>query len=188
VFDGGAARLPGPAPPLSLTGPTAHVYAFAAKAVTKRMLHSLGGFYPYFEALEPRDDFSGGFSRLSRHLAEAVDETAVVEARRRHFAALTRLLDGASFVFDALPAGVCPLFLPLRVSGRDELMRQLRRAGVETFRFGAVPHALLPPVAAREAAALRDEILCLPVHQDLSDAQVARIGSLVRDSLVSPAR
>ena len=59
----------------------------------------------------------------------------------------------------------------------------LQGRGVETFRFGAAPHPRLDADMRLETASLRDNILCLPVHQQLTRRDVAEMSRIVRPLL-----
>jgi dTDP-4-amino-4,6-dideoxygalactose transaminase len=48
---------------------------------------------------------------------------------------------------------------------------------VETFVFGAYSHPRFDPAAFPETARLRDEILCLPIHDQLGPAQLRQIAA-----------
>ena len=47
-------------------------------------------------------------------------------------------------------------------------MQRLSARGLETFRFGARPHPSLDLTRYPDSQSFREEILALPVHQDLS--------------------
>ena len=131
-----------------------------------------------------RDRYEDRLSALSRRLAAAADPSSVVDRRRRNWAALDARLAGAGKVFETLPDGVCPLFLPIWVAERGPVMRRLAALGVETFLFGAFSHPRMDSAAFPEAERLREEILCLPVHDQLTerslDHMAAALGALDR--------
>ncbi len=90
-------------------------------------------------------------------------------------------------VFDCLPEGACPLFLPIWVAERETLMAALHLQGVETFRFGATPHPTLDGELLHETAQLRDNILCLPVHDQITDGDLEQMAKIVRPLLARHA-
>jgi len=64
-----------------------------------------------------------GISSLSMRIAQAQDLASIVDARRRNFFYLLgRLRDISPPLFNQLPAGVCPLFYPLAVEDKSEVM------------------------------------------------------------------
>ena len=138
------------------------------------------------DALQERDRYPDRLAGISRRVAASADPSAVVERRRENWLALDARLagwPGYSRVFETLPAGVCPLFLVIRASQREPLRAALREKGIETYVFGAWRHPRLDTPAPSEAGALRDEILCLPVHQQLTAEQIDRIAETARPLL-----
>lgn len=127
-----------------------------------------------------------GMSTLSRRAAASAEPSWIFEQRRRNYLALDDALLGSPGyrrVFGHLSDDVCPLFLPIWVADREPLKSVLQGRGVETFRFGAVPHPRLDVDMRLETASLRDNILCLPVHQQLTRRDVAEMSRIVRPLL-----
>jgi perosamine synthetase len=125
-------------------------------------------------------------SLISRVLAAGTGPAEVVKARRDNFTALHYLLTGLHGyrpVWEALPVGTCPLFLPVWVENRTEIMAQLAAHGIETFRFGASSPHKLDPNEFPEAAMLRERILCLPVHQGLGSSDIEYMGKTFREAV-----
>ena len=134
----------------------------------------------------PSRPYNYGFSPFSRQVAASVNPMAIVEKRRRNYLALDKALSGSAGylkVFNRLVPDTCPLFLPVWVARRDSLMAELRVRGVETFRFGATPHPKLDIELRSEAAHLRDNILCLPVHDQIIESDVERIAMILKPLL-----
>lgn len=122
--------------------------------------------------------FGRQMTALSIRLAQAVEPHWAAQRRRDHYRHLTRALEGVEGfapLFAQLDAGACPLAMPLRVDRRAELQRKLCAAGIEPFIFGEVPHPALPAADYPVAATLRDTILCVPLHQDLTHEDLERI-------------
>ncbi|HME92436.1 MAG TPA: DegT/DnrJ/EryC1/StrS family aminotransferase [Myxococcaceae bacterium] len=138
-----------------------------------------------------RAHLSLGMSPLALRIARAQDCAAIVAARRRnYFYLLGQLRDLSAPLFTELAPGVCPLFYPLAVENKDEVMRRLRALGIETVDFWRHFHPACEPGQFPEAAHLRRTILELPCHQDLSPEQMRLIAAAVRKALaadVSPA-
>lgn len=135
--------------------------------------------------------YGRGLSRLSDALLRRLDPAVVRERRRRNYqglAARLAAMPGFQPAFDRLPAGVCPLYLPVFVRGRTEVLVRLQADGVETFVFGMFHHPGLDPAGFPEARALREEILCLPIHQDLDEADLDRLAALLGPFLARPCR
>ncbi len=122
-----------------------------------------------------------GMSAFARRIALAQDHAAIVEARRRNFFFLLgRLREVAPPLFNQLPPGVCPLFYPLVVEEKAEVMARLRARGVETIDFWRHFHPACDAGAFPEVAELRRTVLELPVHQDLTPERMAVVADEVR--------
>lgn len=135
--------------------------------------------------------YGRGLSRLSDALLRRLDPVEIRERRRRNYLGLAARLarmPGFQPVFDRLPSGVCPLYLPVFVRDRTEVLVRLQVDGVETFVFGMFHHPALEPARFPEARALREEILCLPVHQDLDEADLDRLAALLAPLLARPCQ
>lgn len=112
-------------------------------------------------------------SSWSRHMLTRLDCDAIRERRRRNFHQLAARLRGtcAALRWEAEP-GVCPLFFPLLVENKSMVARALRQRGVmatELWNEGD------PAFRAQEGSAarfLRRHVLELPIHQDITDAQI----------------
>jgi perosamine synthetase len=125
-------------------------------------------------------------SHLSLALLRRLDPAAIRERRRRNYLRLAARLAGAPGfrpVMESLRPGVCPLYLPVFVRHRTEILLRLQAAGVETFLFGIFHHPALDAARFPEARTLREEILCLPIHQDLEAADLDRLAALLEPLL-----
>ncbi|HSP79033.1 MAG TPA: DegT/DnrJ/EryC1/StrS family aminotransferase [Myxococcaceae bacterium] len=130
-----------------------------------------------------------GMSPLARRLAEAQELEAIVERRRRnYFFLLGRLRDVSPPVFNQLPAGACPLFYPLVVEDKAELMARLNVRGIEAIDFWRHFHPACDASAFPEVVQLRRSIVEIPCHQDLSPEVMALVASEVRRALTSDCR
>jgi len=110
----------------------------------------------------------------------------IVDARRRNYLELDRLLAGAPGIrplFAALPEGACPWIFPLLANQPDALCATLEQAGVPFVRFG---HSLWPGVDANVCANSVDlgrRLVGLPCHQELNDTERAWLAATVRQAL-----
>ena len=137
-----------------------------------------------------REIYPRGMARLSRWMARTVEVEEVVRRRRENYLQLDALLSGAPGYRKAFPdlhAGICPMFLPVRVARRGELAAKLRREAIETFVFGEFSHPLMEATQFPEAEGHRNQILCLPIHQQLSAEQIERLGITVSPLLAEHA-
>jgi dTDP-4-amino-4,6-dideoxygalactose transaminase len=183
-----------PPPPGEFSPEALFGYSKAAgRALLDRYLASTHGRERSFASganFQRPQGYARGMSPLSRRVAATAEPAWIVDRRRRNYMALDQALGGSPGyrkVFDCLPEGACPLFLPIRVAERETLMAALRRQGVETFRFGAAPHPTLDGELLHETARLRDDILCLPVHDQITDGDVEQMAKIVRPLLARHA-
>ena len=123
-------------------------------------------------------------SRLALGLMGRVNGAEIMDRRRRNFAQLRALIDGAGLQFfwesEVLEPGLCPLGLPILVDDRAAWCRQLNRAGVPVSEWWAGHHRGLDWADFPEAATMKRRLLLLPVHQELASRQIRRIGLTVR--------
>lgn len=125
-------------------------------------------------------------SRLSHALIQRLDARMVLERRRRNYVRLDSLLRGIPGydpVRSELQPETCPLYLPVFVPHREEVLIKLQSALVETFIFGMFNHPAMDTGRFPESRRLREGILCLPVHQNLDECDLNRIASLLRPLL-----
>jgi perosamine synthetase len=130
--------------------------------------------------------YGRGISRLSHALIQRLDADLVLERRRQNYLRLDSLLretSGYDPVLADLSPETCPLYLPIFVPHREEILIKLQAALVETFIFGMFNHPAMDTVRFPESRRMREGILCLPVHQNLDDCDLERIASLLRPLL-----
>ena len=70
-----------------------------------------------------------------------------------------------------------------RLASRIACRARLLARGVETVDFWRVRHPAVPPGLFPEVDRLRERVLELPVHQDLSPADAEHVASCVRELL-----
>ncbi|MEA2488581.1 MAG: perosamine synthetase [Acidobacteriota bacterium] len=121
--------------------------------------------------------YGRGMSRLSLALASRVEPSFVIERRRENYRMLVRLLNAQ---VPDLDEGTVPLFLPLFVPRRTEALVRLQAARIEPFIFGMFHHPAMDAGEFPEAVRLRENLLCLPIHHQLRDADLLRIAEVLR--------
>ena len=125
-----------------------------------------------------------GMSAVSHLVLRNQDWPLIVERRRRNYFLLyAALRDVAPPVTGELKPGVCPLFYPMPVRDKAGAMARLLARGVETVDFWRVRHPAMRPGEFPEVDRLRETVLELPVHQDLSPADAEHVASCVRELL-----
>ena len=112
------------------------------------------------------------------------DFAGIVERRRRNYFLLYAMLrDVAPPITGELKPGVCPLFYPMPVEDKAGAMARLLARGVETVDFWRLRHPAVASGLFPEVDKLRERVLELPVHQDLSPADAEHVASCVRELL-----
>jgi dTDP-4-amino-4,6-dideoxygalactose transaminase len=112
-------------------------------------------------------------SPVSARLLDRLDFAAIRRRRVANYRQLLSQLDGSVVpVFPTLAAGICPLFFPVLVPDKHAAAEALRSRGVDALEFWnesveageeMSPHARF----------LREHVLELPVHQDLTPKHIA---------------
>lgn len=121
-----------------------------------------------------------GMNRFGRMLLAGQPFRSIVETRRRNFLRLAaRLGHLGAPVFDDLGEGVCPLFFPIVVREKGDLLEALEERGVQAVNFWSVSLPLLPVGTYPEVDFMRTSTVELPCHQDLSPDDVDRIADIV---------
>ncbi|MCA1825535.1 MAG: DegT/DnrJ/EryC1/StrS family aminotransferase [Myxococcales bacterium] len=130
------------------------------------------------------NDVHLGMSAASHLVLRNQDFAGIVERRRRNYFLLYAMLrDVAPPITGELKPGVCPLFYPMPTDDKAGAMARLLARGVETVDFWRVRHPAVPGGAFPEVDRLRERVLELPVHQDLSPADAEHVASCVRELL-----
>jgi perosamine synthetase len=130
----------------------------------------------------PIDRRRRAMSKLSQNIAAVSNPIEIIRLRRRNYKLLEerfQRISGFCSIFDGLGPGICPLSLPIRVSNRAEFLRRLHQLKIRPFVFGAHAHATLSGELREGAAWMRDEIVTLPVHQQLSTDQLDRLANSI---------
>jgi dTDP-4-amino-4,6-dideoxygalactose transaminase len=111
--------------------------------------------------------------------AYSFDPAGIIERRRYNYARLVeklRDLPEVTLLYHDLPNGVCPLSLPLAVSGRDACVKMLQDRGIAAlpwwagFHRGGTEWMHFP-----EACWLKRNVLTLPIHHGIDDRHLTYI-------------
>lgn len=130
------------------------------------------------------EDVGLGMSAASQLVLHNQDFAQIVEHRRRNYFLLHAMLrDVAPPVTGELGAGVCPLFYPMLARDKPVLMARLLARGVETVDFWRIRHRAVRAGEFPEVERLRETVLELPVHQDLTPADAEHVATSVRELL-----
>jgi dTDP-4-amino-4,6-dideoxygalactose transaminase len=76
-----------------------------------------------------------------------------------------------------LPAGASPFAFPLETERKAELVTELFDQGIAAADWWSIPHPSLPAERYPRASALRERVVGLPVHQELTRRDVERVAA-----------
>lgn len=108
------------------------------------------------------------------------DPGEVVARRRDNFQRLAGHLRGhVSCPLVELPEGTCPLFFPVLVPNKVRFQENLAALGVQSVNLWDTSHPTCPPDLADEVAPWRRHCLELPIHQELTPAQIDVVAEAV---------
>jgi dTDP-4-amino-4,6-dideoxygalactose transaminase len=117
-----------------------------------------------------------GASSLIAPLMRNVNPTDVIEKRRQNYFRLHNSLSGRfNSPLPELPEYACPLFYPVMVEDKDEIMKRLAERRVGSVNLWWDEHPACPTSLSREVLHLRRHLLELPIHQSLSDEDIDRV-------------
>jgi dTDP-4-amino-4,6-dideoxygalactose transaminase len=116
-------------------------------------------------------------SEVSQRLLRRFDFAAIRAKRIANYHALSQALGSAvATAHDHLPAGACPLFLPIVVDDKASTARALKSRGIEALEFWNAG-ATAKDDESETVRRLRAHVLGLPIHQDVSPRQLSYIAS-----------
>ena len=119
-------------------------------------------------------------SFLSKWMYDRIDYSQIVEKRRKNYQRLLSMFSDKSNVtpmFRELPPGVCPLSFPVIVQDREKICTELNNMHIHAIPWWAGYHRDLSWNGFEDARFLKDHVLTLPIHQDLTEDEVNYIGS-----------
>ena len=127
-------------------------------------------------------------SGVTRRILNSCDIGNIINRRRDNFACYLKLLSDISQVqpmFNGLPQGVCPLCFPVVVSNRGQVCRRLKDRSIAAFEWWAGYHRGFLWDQYPNACFLKDHVLTLPVHQQLSERHIEYIVHELREALAN---
>jgi perosamine synthetase len=142
-------------------------------------------FQPHqeFALQDPNTPPAAMTTRLIPRLVDA----GTAERRRENYRFLLRHLGGmVPPPFQVLPEGACPFAFPVEVDDARAFLQRLRSQGVVGLLFWFNPHPSLPVAAFPRSRALRERVLALPVHQELTSSGLRQIVDAVLQARLEP--
>jgi dTDP-4-amino-4,6-dideoxygalactose transaminase len=108
-------------------------------------------------------------------LPRVFDEQTAHHRRENYRFLLTYLGHLVPAPFVSLPEGASPFAFPIEVENGRPFLKRLHRYGVLGELFWLYPHPSLPVHDFPRSKALRDRIVALPVHQELTSPELQQI-------------
>lgn len=135
--------------------------------------------YYYNDGYDKKD-----MSFVTQRLIKTFEISEIRELRRRNFAILGNMFkrcDGVEPLYKELPVNVCPLNFPLLVEKRDTLVKKLNHKNIDAGAWWRGYHKTLPWSEFPDACYLKNNLMTLPVHQDILEEALRYMATRVKD-------
>lgn len=161
-----------------------NVAKLAAAAVAKVTGRKIVSFVRPDSYVFSSEILNWGVSPLSINIINTTNFDLLKERRRDNFKHLLKRLFQSEirqefgFPIETLPNGVCPLFFPLLVKEngkREYLYLALKEQGIASHPWWDRFHPAVPWEEFPEAVTLKERLLGIPIHQDLTFEHLDRI-------------
>ncbi|SRR5579884_960342 len=110
-------------------------------------------------------------SQFSRRILQRTYSAKIIQRRRRNYNALRASLNEFAelrFFSGELPEGICPWVFPVAASGIEDFHLKLRAKGIPATTWGGVVHPQVPLDAFPIVEYLYQNLVFLPIHQDIT--------------------
>ncbi|MBD1397725.1 aminotransferase class V-fold PLP-dependent enzyme [Pontibacter sp. JH31] len=133
-------------------------------------------------------DVSSPPTRMTKFLIPKIVDEKTADRRRENYRFLLKHLgDMVPAPFAFLPEGASPFAFPIEVNEPRDFLARLRLKGVMGLLFWLNPHPSLPVDEFPRSRLLREGVLALPVHQELSFENLQQIVDSVKEVQVNLA-
>lgn len=144
-------------------------------------MDDIPGHYYFDPALQHRR--ISGFASRSLRSFPVSDIISIRRANWRRYRELLDGVQGVELLTPELAPKACPLILPLLVTGRDRVARELQARGIGATPWWAGFNRNLDWTGQEEAIDLKNTVLSLPLHQYLGPAHLEHIVTHLRQVL-----
>ncbi|WP_205511033.1 DegT/DnrJ/EryC1/StrS family aminotransferase [Longitalea arenae] len=121
------------------------------------------------------DPFTLASSLTMRLLPRLVDQSTARRRRENYKFLLEHHRHLVPRPFQTLPEGASPFAFPVEVDDADEVLKKLRRYGVEGLLFWRNAHPSLPVDDFPNSKAFRNRVFAVPVHQELTASELMQV-------------
>jgi dTDP-4-amino-4,6-dideoxygalactose transaminase len=133
-----------------------------------------------FELGDPNEPLSFGAERI---LPKAYHES-IADRRRANYRYLFKRLSACvPAPFASLPDGASPFAFPIEADEPGRVVEALQLRGVNALLLWKHPHPSLAVANYPIARRLRETVIALPVHQELTSANLRQIADAVQEAL-----
>jgi len=118
----------------------------------------------------------------SRNILQGINHQHVINNRRTNYLALLKLFEGKQgmkALFPTLADGVAPLLFPIMIENPPPFLHAMELAGIDACILWASVHPAFPLDEFQDVVYLKSHLVVLPVHQELTHADLLRIESAV---------
>lgn len=125
-------------------------------------------------------------SKFSKYLLQNVDFSSIIEKRHFNYSYLLKAAEVLPRIapwFPHLPVGACPWVFPFVVHGLQNFHHLLRAKGIPAFTWDGVIHPRLDLAEFPDAAFLYHNLVLLPIHQDLGNAEMDTMIEVIAETL-----
>jgi dTDP-4-amino-4,6-dideoxygalactose transaminase len=112
---------------------------------------------------------------FTMYMLKRFDFEEIINRRRNNYIHLLNRLSGnpkIDILFSNLPTGVCPLVFPIIVNKRDEVCAILNQHVIDATAWWAGYYNGLDWESYPDACFLKNNLIALPIHQDLSQSDI----------------
>lgn len=121
-------------------------------------------------------------SAITRYILRCTCQEALVQRRRQNYSQLYKAVEKSKLLkslYQNLPEGVCPLCLPVLVENRERVCLRLNEMGIAAVQWWAGFHRAFDWAKFPEARYLKEHLLALPIHQQLTDEKMNYIANQI---------
>jgi dTDP-4-amino-4,6-dideoxygalactose transaminase len=149
---------------------------------------NVSGAAVYYDPDDERLDFDTGIlswamSKNSYNIINNINPEPIIGKRHANFLKLADLIGDLKHcrsVFTRLPEGVCPLYYPVLVYNREEIVAELHDLNIFVAPWWEYFHPGVAWDDFADAVFLKDHMIALPVHQDIDILQIEKMAEVLR--------
>jgi perosamine synthetase len=121
-------------------------------------------------------------STITRYILRRTCPESVIQKRRQNYFQLYKAVEKSKLfrpLYQNLPEGVCPLCLPVFVENRERVCLRLNGMGIAAVQWWAGFHRAFDWAEFPEARYLKEHLLAMPIHQQLTDEKMNYIANQI---------